>query len=38
MGCEYVQGFYLSKPVTLEEFPAGDVLPRQRVGRLPITP
>ena len=37
MGCEYVQGFYLSRPVALEDFPAGDVLPRQRAGRLPIT-
>lgn len=29
MGCEYAQGFHLSVPVPLDEFPAGEVLPRQ---------
>ncbi len=39
MGCEYAQGFYLSVPVPLEEFPAGRVLgqgvapPRVAVGQ-----
>ena len=27
MGCEYGQGFYLSRPVPFEEFPAGQILP-----------
>ena len=28
MGCEYGQGFYLSRPVPFADFPAGQVLPR----------
>lgn len=34
MGCEYGQGFLLSRPVPFEDFPAGQVLPR----RLPLGP
>ena len=36
MGCEYVQGFYLSRPVPIDDFPAGDVLPLQPVRELPV--
>jgi diguanylate cyclase (GGDEF)-like protein len=34
MGCEYGQGFYLSRPVPFEAFPAGQVLP----AMLPTAP
>ena len=34
MGCEYGQGFHLSRPVPFEVFPAGEILPRG----LPLKP